>query len=169
MYCLTGRSLLTEHIGTEHRNVTEWECSKCATSLNNHHSLYNHMLNYHYTGQFECAYPQCHFGAHRRYKVIQHYNKTHKTHPFQCQYEGCGKTFSCKSNLTTHLIIHRGVMPYRCTWPDCQYNSNRTETVVRHIRMVHFKLPASQRVQRERNIVDDRDPKEFLQVLSDLL
>ena len=127
------------------------------------------MMSYHYAGEFQCAENGCHFQSHYRFEVTQHYNKIHKAHQFICEFDGCGKTFSCRNHLNNHLNMHRGILPYRCTWPACRFSSNRSETVVRHVRMVHFKLPASQREQKERNIKDERDPKQFLEVLTELL
>ena len=41
--------------------------------------------------------------------------------------------------------------------------------MVRHIRKVHFKLPAYMAVQARRGIVDHRDPADYFQVDQQLL
>ena len=52
----------------------------------------------------------------------------------------------------------------RCLWPNCQYSSVYRGNVKKHIRMVHFQLPATLREQREQNIIDTRDPRQYLAV-----
>lgn len=41
--------------------------------------------------------------------------------------------------------------------------------MIAHVRGFHFRLPYKLKEQKERNIVDDRDPRQFVEVLPELL
>lgn len=83
-----------------------------------------------------------------------------------CKFQDCSQELKSRHNLLLHQRAHLGIRPYRCKWPECSYNSNQSSAVIRHIRTKHFQLPLTMREQAMKNIEDDRDPKEFLEVVA---
>ncbi len=83
-----------------------------------------------------------------------------------CKFQDCCQELKSRHNLLLHQRAHLGIRPYRCKWPGCSYNSNQSSAVIRHIRTKHFLLPLTMREQQMKKIEDDRDPKEFLEVVT---
>lgn len=77
-----------------------------------------------------------------------------------CQY--CGKAFPTQQRCLVHEKIHTGDRQFECLFPNCNYEAIQNAHIIRHIRMVHFKLPETQKKQLELGIQDYRDPKEFV-------
>ena len=140
-----------------------WHCTECGIEQKDHSSLHTHMLRHHHPGLFACPAEQCRFEASTRQAVVSHCATTHQN--FVCSVAGCDKAFSRKDSLKKHEATHREARPYRCKWPGCALDAKRLDRLVRHIRVVHFKLPETKKVQQERGIVDDRNPNDFIEVV----
>lgn len=91
------------------------------------------------------------------------------SHPFVCSEPTCGKAFRHSAELVIHCRVHTGAKPYRCRWPNCKYKGRQLGGITTHIRLVHFRLPKSQKVQQEQGIVDDRDPRDYMEIFEELL
>lgn len=89
--------------------------------------------------------------------------------PFVCPFQDCGKSFRSSAHLKDHTRIHMGIRPYKCRWEHCDYLAAQRSDVIKHIRIVHFRLPRSLKEQAAMNITDDRNPADFLEVREDLL
>jgi hypothetical protein len=102
-------------------------------------------------------------------------NKRHKTvttdgsNKFRCKSPGCGKSSPKDSKLAIHERIHLDIKPFSCTWPRCRYSSVTKGDVVRHVRMKHFNLPKLNKDQARLNIVDNRNPEDYVRVDDELL
>ena len=109
-----------------------------------------------------------------------------KARPHICRW--CQKNFPSKQRLTMHEVsdgqvgkrnfqsdfflfqrIHQGVRPYSCKWEGCQYKSIQEAHMLRHIRSRHYLLPVTVKMQASRGIIDNRDPRIFMEVHQDLL
>ena len=71
--------------------------------------------------------------------------------------------------LAIHEHGHLSIKPYRCSWNECAFTASQRSHVTRHIRIVHFNLPKTVKQQKERGIVDDRKPDDYIEVDEDLL
>jgi len=91
------------------------------------------------------------------------------TKNFACKFEGCGQSFVADAFLKRHERIHLKIKPFRCTWPECDYSSALKYHVVNHVRVRHFKLPKSLKLQNQLGITDDRDPTEYIAVDQELV
>src|SRR5699024_5152570 len=109
---------------------------------------------------------QCGVVASTRQAARNHFNTTHGE--FRCNFVGCHKAFGSISHLKSHEIVHLNLHPYRCKWPGCEKTCKVESNLISHIRGVHFKLPITLREQQKRGILDDRDPKEFVEVRHEL-
>ena len=94
---------------------------------------------------------------------------TSGTNKYACKFQECGKSFETDQGLTLHERIHLGIKPFSCNWPDCSYSSKQFGNVANHVRIHHFKLPPTKKEQERLNIVDDRDPKQYVQVDHELV
>lgn len=83
---------------------------------------------------------------------------------YVCQYLGCGRPFPSDAALARHEQSHLNLKPFSCTWPACEYSLNRRGDEAAHVRVVHFKLPRNVTEQKRRNIVDHRDPNEYIEM-----
>lgn len=82
-----------------------------------------------------------------------------------CRYPDCGKSFSNVKNRQRHeSSIHAGIRPFSCTFCTT-YTSAHESNVARHIRLVHWALPATYKQQLEEGIVDDRDAKLYVRAM----
>ena len=133
---------LTDHVQTEHANLSSFHCSKCDKVFPHYQPLYNHMSRSHLEGQFECTMACCRFVGRFRGQMEAHYYRVHKEH------------------------IQK---PYRCTWTGCSFTSSWASHAIKHIRVAHFNLPKTLREQKERNIVESRNPLDYLEVIHELL
>ena len=86
-----------------------------------------------------------------------------------CPEPGCGKYFDQMSRYKRHINYHYKIKPYRCCYPGCSYASPENCNVISHVRIRHFRLPKSKEKQRELEIVDDRDPKQYVETVRELL
>lgn len=68
-------------------------------------------------------------------------------------------------NIQTNVLAFPRRNEARCTWPGCAYETSRKGNVIAHIRTVHFKLPATKKRQAELDIVDDRNPYDYLETI----
>ena len=119
---------------------------------------------YHLSGKFECSI--CAFVGNLWCEVHNHYRKNHRPNTIQCTQEGCNQTFQFMNHLEIHQRIHTGETPYKCTWDNCEVSFNQIGTAITHVRMKHFRLPRTIKKQKELNIIDERDPKVYVQVMS---
>lgn len=76
----------------------------------------------------------------------------------------CGATFNDYFLLVEHLHLHATteLKPYQCMWPKCTYACSTRSNAIKHVRSKHFHLPVTLIKQRERGIVDNRDPNDFI-------
>ncbi|KAI2797053.1 Protein abhd12b [Blomia tropicalis] len=76
----------------------------------------------------------------------------------------CGATFNDYFLLVEHLQLHATteLKPYQCMWPKCTYACSTRSNAIKHVRSKHFHLPVTLIKQRERGIVDNRDPNDFI-------
>ncbi|KAJ6217616.1 hypothetical protein RDWZM_008773 [Blomia tropicalis] len=152
------------HIRSGH---TDYVCSICSVKFNGYFPFITHEFQLHEEGIFKCSREGCDFVAPIRDLVYKHTKTEHVK--FVCNYQGCGQSFECYSYLKRHRRIHSQVKPYRCKWPGCGYSSTQCGAVIQHIRIRHFKLPSSVKKQKELNIIDHRNPNDYLEVLTELL
>lgn len=159
---------LGEHIRTSHGTTTKWFCSKCESVFKKYKLLYMHQWIMHDEGEYQCPHEGCKFTATYRKQVYNHIDHHHQVPKNRCPYEDCTKAFTTTAELTAHQRrVHLLQKPFRCKWPNCKYSSEVCPAVVRHIRTQHFHLPETVRKQREQNITDTRDPREFLEILEE--
>ena len=185
------RADLGTHYRETHHNIKEWPCSMCDTKTIGVYSLTSHMVNMHYRGLFGCAAFGCTYTAPFRSQVANHHKHVHKPEvrvakpalnsgPIQevvlsnnvrklrCRIAGCGRLFVKTSHLKRHELVHLGFKPYRCKWPGCNFASSQDANVISHIRVTHFNLPRTVKEQIEKNIQDERDARDYLEVHEDL-
>ena len=91
-----------------------------------------------------------------------------------CSHEDCGRAFSRPASLRQHSRSHTGAKPYSCAFVSsdvsyCNFTSARKENLIQHIRTKHFNLPRSIKKQNQMNIIDERDPSQFVRVDSSML
>ena len=65
--------------------------------------------------------------------------------------------------LRYHMRVHLNIRSFRCVWPNCQHSSALKPSLIKHIRTQHFKLPPTQKEQAQLNIVDDRNPNDYVE------
>ena len=61
---------------------------------------------------------------------------------------------------------HNLQKPYRCKWEGCTFVSSWASHAIRHIRVNHMNLPKTIKEQKELNIVENRNPMDFLEVMT---
>ena len=91
------------------------------------------------------------------------------TKKYSCKFPGCEESFLDKVSLINHEHIHLGIKPYSCTWQDCHYSAQEQGAVVKHVRIMHFKLPPTVKLQNRLNIEDNRNAKNFVRVDQNLV
>ncbi|KAJ6218535.1 hypothetical protein RDWZM_009692 [Blomia tropicalis] len=159
---------LSAHVRTTHKNTVHWKCNICKNIFKTYKLLYMHQWIMHDQGLFKCPKKDCTFEATYRKQIYNHIDHRHQMHKHACKFKGCTKSFSTKNELKAHeRRIHLLLKPFVCKWPGCSYSSEVCPAVIRHIRTQHFHLPETLRKQKEKNITDNRDPKEFLEVICD--
>lgn len=125
----------------------------------------HHIYSEHALGVFQCAIGDCTFSAPIRSQVSRHFEKCHRK--YQCSQ--CNRTFTYTGHLRTHERTHLRVKPYSCLWPHCEYLSENKSHLISHIRIRHFNLPPTKKLQSALKIEDERDPREFLYVDDELI
>lgn len=85
--------------------------------------------------------------------------------PYHCRWLGCEESFGSRFELREHLQVHVTRYVRRAVCSSCGYSSEHRNHVLRHIRSKHLGLPRSAREQRLKGIVDDRDPKDWMQLV----
>ena len=68
--------------------------------------------------------------------------------------------------LPTKTILRN---TFACKWPNCLYSVAHRSNVIRHIKIVHFKIPQNKKKQNLSNTEDQRDPNEYVEVNTELL
>ena len=169
--------------------VMEWKCGRCFRNYHSHKKLYYHTRRYHQIGHFRCTYvPGCNFSGAIREKLYKHHKSHYQpttnsgptpnsagsatslsTKQFACLFPECGRTFATKTLVKRHQRFHLKIKPYCCRWPDCGYASEVPYATICHIRTVHFSLPATKKEQVEKGIIDSRNPKDYLEVIHELI
>ena len=158
---------LADHIRKDHPS-SDWKCSKCGSELKDHYSLYDHMHCLHYEGKFACTVEQCHFVTTTRMAVLYHHRASHGK--YRCSFDSCGMSYDRNVDLKEHeRRCHTGARPFRCKWDGCSYDSTNLNCITQHVRRVHFGLRVTKKKQQELGIVDDRDPRQFFEVIQELL
>ena len=136
-------------------------------SFNKTHSiLAMHDYKNHEHGQFECGNEQCGFVGETRNEVHLHQKREHRDRSCHCKFDGCFKSFPNHASLAIHERVHLATKPYKCSWPQCAYASASAQRnhVTTHIRVAHFKLPSTVKEQKQRGIVDQRNPDDYIEV-----
>ena len=124
----------------------------------------------HWEGQFACGHDGCEFGEATTRRVIENHLRTaHSTTIYICDFANCGMPFKLVSAFQNHQRLHLGLKPYQCKWTDCGYTSSGSSNVLQHIRVIHFKLPETLKQQQAQGIVDNRNPREYLHVDTEML
>ena len=162
-YCY--RTQLNDHFRSDHPSP-DWKCYKCGNKLKDRCGLSNHMYRFHHEGRFGCVVEQCDFVATTRQAVVNHHNNSHCR--FRCSFEGCGKPFYNSCHLKDHERGHSGARPFRCKWEGCGKDFSTRSHIHQHIRGEHLKSLGT-RKQQEGSIVDNRDPRQFVEVIQELL
>ena len=163
-------TLLGLHLRGHHSDITTWSCSHCTRQFPTYHSLYTHMHFYHREGQFKCGHDGCDFEVATLRSVIKNHQATvHRSTLYTCDLNNCGKSFVRVSDFQNHRRCHLGLKPYLCNWTECNYASFCRSAVVRHIRSKHFNLPRTLKQQQAQGLVDDRNPRDYLRVDTELL
>src|SRR5699024_4381734 len=136
-----------------------------------HRNMYQHMYHYHWEGQFVCGHDGCEFSevSTTRSVIHNHQMSAHRSTIYTCDIDGCGKTFAKKCDLQRHQRVHLGLKPYQCNWTGCGYASISWSYVITHIRTKHFHLPKTLKQQQAQGIVDNRDPRDYLHVDTEML
>ena len=125
-----------------------------STSNNNHHHQNSYQQHQHSQNNNDNNIPQ--------------QNQQQLQRQYQCSIPECGRAFQTKTLLRRHQRFHIRIKPYRCRYPNCGYASEVQYAAITHIRTVHYNLPATLKEQRERQIVDNRDPKDLLDIVTEL-
>lgn len=118
----------------------------------------HHIYSEHALGVFQCAIEDCTFSASIRSQVSRHFEKCHRK--YACSQ--CNRTFTYTGHLRTHERTHLRAKPFSCLWPKCDYTSENKSHLISHIRIRHFNLPPTKKLQNAMKIEDERDPREFL-------
>ena len=162
---------LGQHVRHHHSGITTWPCLLCTGQYSSHNTLYMHMHRYHWEGQFACGIDGCEFSevSTTRSVIHNHQCSAHRCTIYTCDIDGCGKTFKHIGNFHKHQRMHLGLKPYQCKWTGCGYAACNRSEVLRHVRTKHFKLPPTLKLQHAKGIVDNRDPREYLHVDTELL
>ena len=78
-------------------------------------------------------------------------------------------SFPTDYELANHERVHLASKPYKCSWNECSFAAAKRSNLMQHIRTKHFKLPLTIKEQKERGIVDDRNPDDYIEVDQELL
>ncbi|KAH9405855.1 hypothetical protein TYRP_014151 [Tyrophagus putrescentiae] len=121
---------------------------------------------------FPCPVASCSLVFHRRHQLRDHRLTSHSgmtsddpsSKSFACRHRDCGKVFQSPNHLRRHECIHTNVRPYRCKWDSCNFVAIQRSDAIRHVRVKHWHLPRTFKLQQEMNIEDTRDPLEFIEV-----
>lgn len=125
----------------------------------------HHIYAEHAVGVFACAISGCDFSGSTRAQVSRHFEKCHRK--YVCAQ--CGRAFTYTGHLRTHERTHLRVKPYSCAWDGCGYVTENKSHAISHIRIRHFKLPPTRKLQAALDIQDNRDPNEYLVIDHDLI
>ena len=99
----------------------------------------------------------CRLPKRSAFLLARHQAAVHvrRTNPPTCP--DCGGQFTTQNAMIAHRHVeHLGIKPYHCLWPDCGHRSVDRFSCVRHVRVVHFKLPVTVKKQEELGIDDER-------------
>lgn len=121
---------------------------------------------------FPCPVTSCSLVFHRRHQLRDHRLTSHSgistensaAKSFACRHRDCGKVFQSPNHLRRHECIHTNQRPYKCTWEGCTFVAIQRSDAIRHVRVKHYNLPRTFKLQQEMNIEDTRDPLEFIEV-----
>jgi len=81
---------------------------------------------------------------------------------YRCSHQNCTQEFVRLQSLQLHEQGHLGLKPFRCIYPHCEFTSLKRNCVRRHVRTQHFKLPKTYKKQEALNIVDVRNPDDYI-------
>lgn len=129
----------------------------CGAAFQSRSELFEHTKGYHIKSRLEkqmSIEPRIAANGGRKERKVTN---------FVCPHEGCGKLFRSAQEQMNHYRVHSGVKPYACIWPNCNYHSRQLGHITTHVRIVHFGLPKYQREQQEKGIVDERNPRDYIQ------
>ena len=133
---------------------------------------------------FHCNLPGCTQTFMRKHQLKAHHRTAHPIQvqldvaasddqtasgkgPMACRFDGCGKTFQTACHLLRHELIHSNKRPFRCKWDGCTFVAIQRSDAIRHVRVKHFQLPRTYKLQQEQGIHDDRDPLQFIEINND--
>lgn len=85
-----------------------------------------------------------------------------------CPVAKCRKKFEKKTRWESHLRKHKA-RPFGCRYRGCEVvHYKHRSTAIRHIKQKHFKtLPRTLQEQRQKKIVDNRNPNHFVRIAFD--
>ena len=88
------------------------------------------------TGKFKCLEPVCSFESPTKSSIVLHMKRVHQS----CVCDVCGENFQGETRLKTHVIrVHNGKAAHTCKFEGCNYKTNHSINLKRHINTKHEK------------------------------
>jgi len=118
--------------------------------------------DHHWKGHFKCSVEKCDFVATTRHEIHKHQNEAHHG---KVMAEPANKLDLAES--VNDEEIGAQIYPlkkYRCI--ECAKVIEDKRNAIKHVRRVHFKLPATIKEQIEKGIKDNRNAKDCIEPIT---